>query len=145
MPHTCAGRRVALRCNDCMPPVISSAIKAHAQMAQSDEQGLARSPPRSARKEGRTQFFIIYHAHTNTHPALPGPRIQRRGAALEALPSSPTHTPAVREQTLSFPIPFARQDTQVAKVCLRICRWRSSIRKTQTDDVCRTSPNSETI
>lgn len=114
--HERSARRVALRCNDCMPPVISPAIKAHAQMAQSDEQGLARCA-RRGREEGRKDElnFSLYITRTQTLG-----RIQRRRRPrVEALPSSPTHTPAVKEQTLSFQLACA--DTRVAQFCLQFC------------------------
>ena len=69
--HERRQRRVAWRCNDCMPAVISPAIKAHAQMAQSDEQGLPRSLSLSL--GGRTDSIFHYMprraAHTQTEAA----------------------------------------------------------------------------
>ena len=96
--HERSARRVALRCNDCMPPVISPAIKAHAQMAQSDEQGLARCA-RRGREEGRKDelnFSLYYHAHTNTraHSAAAPP--SSRGTSFI------THPHASSERTNSF-------------------------------------------
>ena len=107
--HERRQRRVAWRCNDCMPAVISPAIKAHAQMAQSDEQGLPRSLSLSLSEEGRTQFFIIYHAgraHTHTHKQRP--RIERRRPRrTHFLHHPPTRQQLKNKLFRSFPIPSA--------------------------------------
>ena len=109
--HERRQRRVAWRCNDCMPAVISPAIKAHAQMAQSDEQGLPRSLSLSRRKDGLN--FSLYttpaaRAHTHTHTHKQRPRIERRRPRrTHFLHHPPTRQQLKNKLFRSFPIPSA--------------------------------------